>query len=170
MGVVFKSCLRCRKVFAKSSDSNVCDACTEVLRHDISTIEETAEQDGPATAQQIANATGLSVEKVEELIQSAGATEEPGAPVLTCEKCGERPAQSGVRYCFDCRFDLFHSLGDAAGDLEGLVRSTAYQWRRREDGGTTESSQGLAELLATKRRRTGTHRFNPAPKHGKKYG
>ena len=168
MDVLFKSCLRCRKVFAKSSDSNVCGECTEVLRRDISVIEKAVERDGRATPEQIAGATRLPVSKIKDLIESAGEIIEPEAPVASCGKCGEKPAQVGSPYCFDCRYDLFHSLGDAAGDLEHLARSTAHQSRRKSD--VPSVNNGISDMLASKRRRTGTHRFNPAPTRGKKYG
>jgi hypothetical protein len=70
MDVVIKSCLRCRNVFAKYSESNVCEECTDVLRRNISVIKKAVERDSGATPEQIAEATGLAVTKVKDLIHS----------------------------------------------------------------------------------------------------
>jgi hypothetical protein len=72
------------------------------------------------------------------------------APTRPCERCQKRERMANQRFCLTCQLDVHRNLSEQANN----VTPTPGHKRRLE--GT------VRELIAEKRRRTGSYRFYPA--------
>lgn len=72
-------------------------------------------------------------------------------PQRPCERCKKRERMANQRFCLTCQLDVHRDLASQAG---GIKPTTTGKKPRLK--GTVH------EMLAEKRRRTGTYRFYPA--------
>jgi len=139
-----------------------CDACLRKRARLLGLIENAVER-GSSNIRDIARSTGFSRSEVAKTIQSSHYLAQAADSDEICSHCRERFAQKGCAYCLACRLALHKSLGDAASATRDGEKNRPKKPEDRMRSLTTSAA------LREKRRRTGSHRFDPAPKQRKGY-
>lgn len=162
MDARLRACQECDTPFSPVLDEDPCEDCSRERNEILTYIQGAMERSGLKTAKQIAKHIGLPVAKVHKVLNSSSLLAHAVTTNEICVSCNERPAQPAAEYCLSCRLELHKSLGDAAGDLQAQVQARA----RRSEAQYRDA--GVSDLLARKRRRTGSYRFDPSPKRSKR--
>lgn len=155
-------CHDCGAAFVPDPGESRCAACRR-KREKLAGLIGGAVERGQRNIDDIARSTGLSPRQVSKTLQTSNYLRHAAESNETCVQCGERPAQQGSPFCLACRLALYKSLGDAASETE---RNQKGKKKRAKSG--MESGSTMA-ALSEKRRKTGSHRFNPAPSQRKGY-
>lgn len=158
----FGRCHDCGGSFVPAGTETRCEGCARKRAKLLGLIGNAVER-GNARVSDIARETGVSEREISKTIQTSHYLAHAANSDETCEQCGERPAQKGSTFCLACRLALHKSLGDAAA----VTRDK--QKRKKKKPEDRMRSMTTMGALSEKRRRTGSHRFNPAPSQRKGY-
>ncbi|GMU92252.1 MAG: hypothetical protein AMXMBFR4_13100 [Candidatus Hydrogenedentota bacterium] len=154
-------CRRCGKIFGAQTGKVLCAKCTSDYLYEGERVLEAIEKHSLRTPREIAEFTGIPIDRVEDLIGSSALIGHAVEQNKPCLYCGERPAQKRSEYCLQCRMMLNKELGSAARLIGSLLEREKRKPRVRiENAGPT-----LDQLLKSKRERTGTKRMDPTPRN-----
>jgi hypothetical protein len=155
-------CHDCGVSFVPAGSETRCEGCRHKREKLLGLIGNAVER-GHSNLRDIARETGFSEKQISKTIQASHYLAHAANSDETCEQCGERPAQKGSTFCLACRLALHKSLGDAA------TTTRDKQKRKKKKPEDRLRSMTTMGALSEKRRRTGSHRFNPAPTQRKGY-
>lgn len=161
MAIEKARCHDCGVQFESIGDSR-CEACRKKRERLLGLIGNAVER-GASNVRDIAKNTGFSRSEVAKTIQSSHYLSHVANSDEICTQCRERFAQQGSLYCLACRLALHKSLGDAATATRDGEKKRPKKPEDRMKSLTT------TDALREKRRRTGSHRFDPSPKLRKGY-
>lgn len=159
MAFELSKCLDCGKLFALRSGKTRCVACATYRVQQELLVEKAASGDHKRPVEEIAEATGLSVEDVREIVRSSAGLGKLVDMGDICAKCGRQPAQQGSEFCLDCRLELNKSLGEIRDDLADRAKA-----ERATQALRPERSGNVVSAINRKRQRAGHTRFDPTPK------
>jgi hypothetical protein len=163
MAARISKCPRCGKIFAEKPGKTLCAKCnTEFLQYG-ELVLEAIEKRGLRKPSEIAEFTGVPIEKVIELVENSTLLSHEIEVERMCAACKERPAQKHADYCFHCRLMLNKAFGEAA-KLMGQIHDR----EKRMKSSKPDSSDFLTsvdEALKHKRNRRSNPRSNPTPKN-----
>lgn len=159
-----RKCRDCGRNYIPIMGEDRCDVC--LLQRDrlLTMLEDTINRHGKRTPSELASLTGFSEREVKKTLRSSHMMAHAVESDETCARCNVRNAQQGSSLCFACRLDLHKALGAAAKTLLDDINARS----RNTDDGLKDKS--VSSAIDDKRRRTGTHRFDPSPDHRKRYG
>ncbi|MDZ4859919.1 MAG: hypothetical protein SGI88_13150 [Candidatus Hydrogenedentes bacterium] len=156
-------CPRCGKIFAETPGKNLCARCnTEFLEYG-DRVLDAIEKHGLRKPEEIAEFTGVPLEKVIELVENSTLLSHEIESDRLCAACKERPAQKHADYCFHCRLMLNKAFGDAA-KLMGEIRERE-QRMKRPKANEPDLLASVDEALKHKRGRRAVKRPDPTPKN-----
>ena len=163
MAAKISKCPRCGKIFAEKPGKTLCAKCnTEFLQYG-ELVLEAIEKRGLRKPAEIAEFTGVPIDKVIELVENSTLLSHEIEVERMCSACKERPAQKHADYCFHCRLMLNKAFGEAA-KLMGQI----HERERRMKSTKHDSTDFLASVdqaLKNKSRILSKPRPNPAPKN-----
>lgn len=160
-----RQCKECGKAYEVQMGESLCDVCLIQRDRILTQVEDAIRRTGKRGTRDIADITGLDAREVKRTMKSSHMLAHAGLSEDICSKCNSQNAQKGSRFCLQCRLELHKSLGDAAGTLLDDIHARRSRTLKEDLKRISPS-----DLLEDKRRRTGTHRFDPSPKQSKRYG
>lgn len=163
MAAKLSKCPRCGKIFAEKRGKSLCAKCnTEFLEYG-DLVLDAIEKRGLRKPEEIAEFTGVPLEKVIELVENSTLLSHEIEAERVCAACKERPAQKHADYCFHCRLMLNKAFGDAA-----KLMAQIHEREKRKKHTKIEAGDFLAsvdESLKHKRNRRTVPRPDPTPKN-----
>lgn len=146
MSAVFKKCGGCGRIFGAAAHVRFCEACLADEDRDLGSIEDSVRRSGVANTDEIASRTGLSVDRINQLLPNL-ADDHANAGDM-CLSCRVQPAFGRSNYCLACQ------LGNQ------LARTAP----RKRENKSKAYRPPVWQSVNEKRRRTGSHRFDPVPR------
>ena len=153
-----KVCVTCRGIFDAREYMEECDACIQEEMRVYDLIENAIEVHGHKSVKAIANFTKLPEKIVKRVLRSSRVLSHEVSLGEVCKRCEKRASVARLQYCAICllhiQAELYQTVEDiSAKNKKRFVRPTARLQR-----------MNARESIAEKRKRTGSHRFNPAPR------
>lgn len=161
MSAELRACSDCGKVFAPESDEVFCVACAGENERLVVSIQDAVEHHGKKTSRAIARFLKVPLARVKRAIRSSRTLAHDLGEEDLCKRCNIHLAQRGSELCLECRLEVHKSIGAITKDLEETVR---LERPNRMD----QSRMTAGDALEDKRKRTGTHRFDPTPRQTKR--
>ena len=142
----------------------MCARCnTEFLEYG-DRVLDAIERHGLRKPEDIAEFTGVPLEKVIELVESSTLLSHEIESERLCAACKERPAQKHADYCFHCRLMLNKAFGDAA-KLMAQIQERERIAKRAKKADAADLLPSVDEALKHKRGRRSIRRPDPTPKN-----
>lgn len=155
-------CPRCRKIFAKQPGKQLCAKCnTEFLDYG-DRVLDAIEKRGLRKPQEIAEFTGIPLEKVIELVENSTLLSHQIEDDRLCNVCKERQAQKHSEFCFYCRLTLNKAFGDA---VKLMCQLRDRELSKKQSKLTSQFLTSVEEHLQRKRERRTARRPDPTPRN-----
>ena len=154
----FARCPGCGKIYAARPGKKWCSACTPERVEDFQLVQDAIVDGCGGSVLEIADYTGLPVERVEELVEQSKSLRETINLHRPCDKCRVNEAQAGFRFCLWCRVDLYYALARTADQL--AARRPTREYAPLVPG----RASGVDAEFRRKRGSLGLSRFDPTPK------
>ncbi|MCP4644981.1 MAG: hypothetical protein GY851_31355 [bacterium] len=158
-GEDFERCPACGKVFAAATGKRLCARCTALREADSDRIEQAVESLKKRSAEKVAQAVGVSLDRVKSLIRESSFLSSKVDTGDMCMACNRRLAQPRSNYCLRCRLELNQDLGEAIDHVATRVQEEIERGRAMAPGRPT----GLRSALSDRRDQAGTDRLDPTP-------
>lgn len=105
-----RKCNRCGRLFkVETYVLDLCPFCVKIDNEDFEKVREYLYEHNTATAIELSEATGVSIEQIERYLKNGRLEIPENSPIfIKCERCGAE-IRSG-RLCSDCSLSLSNSL------------------------------------------------------------
>lgn len=97
------ACPRCKKMFNKTAEAQVCSSCEAAEKSDYEKVREVLAKDSSLNAEQAAKAAEVPIGVVQRMLKEGSLAVVNPMEKILCGRCGERPAISAAkRLCEPC--------------------------------------------------------------------